>query len=50
MDKKEKFKIPDEGVATVKNQHIKDVQRGVIEDKDHLSNNIAVNKFNNQKR
>lgn len=50
MDKKEKFEVPDEGVASVKNQHIKDVQRGVIEDKDNLSNNIGIFKYNNQKR
>lgn len=50
MDKKNKFEIPDEGVNAVKNQHIKNVQQGVLEDKENISNNRAIYHYNNQKR
>lgn len=50
MDKKEKFKIPDKGVNNIKNQHIKNVQQGVLEDKESLSNNRAIFHYNNQNR
>ncbi|MBP1947801.1 MULTISPECIES: hypothetical protein [Virgibacillus] len=49
MSRKEKFFEDKKGVSTVKNQLIESYQSGVIEDKEKLSNNRGIHKYNNQK-
>lgn len=50
MAKKDKFEPDHEGVASVKNQLIEDYQKGVLNDKENLSNNRGIYKYNNQKK
>ncbi|WP_188453408.1 hypothetical protein [Virgibacillus oceani] len=51
MAKKENRLFEDkQGIASVQNQLIESYQSGVIEDKDSLSNNRAIHKYNNQKK
>jgi len=50
MAKKDKFEPDHEGVASVKNQLNESYQRGVLEDKDSLSNNRGIFHYNNQKK
>ncbi|GGJ96716.1 hypothetical protein GCM10007063_18950 [Lentibacillus kapialis] len=49
MAKEDKFFEDKKGISAVRNQLLESYQSGVIEDKDKLSNNRGIHKYNNQK-
>ncbi|MFD1362259.1 hypothetical protein [Lentibacillus salinarum] len=49
MAKNDHFFEDKKGISAVKNQLFESYQKGVIEDKDKLSNNRNIHTYNNQK-
>lgn len=50
MAKHKKYEEDKKGIKAVQNQLVDSFQRGVIEDKENLSNNRGVHHYNNQKK
>ncbi|MFC4556698.1 hypothetical protein ACFO3D_00570 [Virgibacillus kekensis] len=49
MKKQQQLFEDKKGISAVQNQLIESYQSGVIEDKENLSNNRGIHKYNNQK-